>query len=983
MVDKLSSVMSDVASGISTLDKKGQKTPLTPAEKKAQAAKLAMKAEALKTTAANASESLKKASTSMRVATEGNGNELPGQGLNQLDPGQVAADLRAPLEALKADPLFGKPDGGVIADGFAGAALNELIPGGSLPALDAQSLAAFFSPSPTSNGPGVMSSAINSGPNNDASVAADVEGASTPMSAAIEVDFDAAKDAALNKYSKGIVMFDPKSANHAALMKNFANLQPTLQRIFQPAFRLQGLVPVPGRTPAGGKTGASDMGSGAIDSQPPAVSEKDLAALGAFTSKIQLEGGGIPDLDKMDIDEACSMVMFMCAKQAEDELGDLLKDMQQRIHDKRIKRAEIQARKEQMTQADGLLTNEYAQLQAEGLIRKDVTLEDYKKMRSVAWSEPTYDPKSDSVVSKGASLTEPSWVNETNCIPPQFRPESAQQSAGGDNQNIPFLPGLMVTGNTMLGGIAGVMVDAWKNDKDVVGKNCGLPQEVTDKLHIWYSSDPKLKEQYPNFSDFLQKKLGIGVARSLEEAAGNRSRLAAAIAQDQNPPITVGNGPKQSAPNTIPAEVLAVLSPFAGARASNAEIAKQTGLPEKAVGELEKLFKELQSQGYLTGKSFENFLFEKSTFSDVEFSPRLDLSNALNGKEQYFDNAWKNAQSVESLLKKLEGNGIKSKTLETVKASVASLSAKNPDAVLAKEFGLPTEFVTEMRKLYSMDKAWNGRDFETFLRGKTDVAGLTPISKGGKPEDNLRLALEHMRKFGELHGANSKLQFGLDDLKKKWEGKAAKEIPQEKKADETKAEEKKADQTDKSEGANKAESTGTGDPTSGLPVALHNAAKQAYDLSGLGKSGVTFEQFLQTNLGKGLSPQDAGKAIANMLRSSCAQDPAAFKALQSFEKQLDNWITAQSGDAATGNVEVNYNSRQDAPPGYEQAGSLQSMQNGVDKAKDQLDALGDMSELDQLRLQKLMDRRAKAFETISNLMKKSAQTGDKLIDNLK
>jgi uncharacterized protein YdiU (UPF0061 family) len=51
--------------------------------------------------------------------------------------------------------------------------------------------------------------------------------------------------------------------------------------------------------------------------------------------------------------------------------------------------------------------------------------------------------------------------------------------------------------------------------------------------------------------------------------------------------------------------------------------------------------------------------------------------------------------------------------------------------------------------------------------------------------------------------------------------------------------------------------------------------------------------------------------------------------------------------------------------------------------QDQLDSMNDLSELEQMRLQELMDRRAKALETISNLVKKESDTQEAIIDNLK
>ena len=55
----------------------------------------------------------------------------------------------------------------------------------------------------------------------------------------------------------------------------------------------------------------------------------------------------------------------------------------------------------------------------------------------------------------------------------------------------------------------------------------------------------------------------------------------------------------------------------------------------------------------------------------------------------------------------------------------------------------------------------------------------------------------------------------------------------------------------------------------------------------------------------------------------------------------------------------------------------------VDQIKKDLDSMNEMSELDQLRLQMLMDRRSKMMETLSNLMKKFSDTQEDIIQNLK
>lgn len=55
----------------------------------------------------------------------------------------------------------------------------------------------------------------------------------------------------------------------------------------------------------------------------------------------------------------------------------------------------------------------------------------------------------------------------------------------------------------------------------------------------------------------------------------------------------------------------------------------------------------------------------------------------------------------------------------------------------------------------------------------------------------------------------------------------------------------------------------------------------------------------------------------------------------------------------------------------------------LDELRQKLDSLSELSEMDMLRLQMLMDRRAKVLSTISNIMKKVSDTANSIIQNLK
>jgi putative addiction module CopG family antidote len=55
----------------------------------------------------------------------------------------------------------------------------------------------------------------------------------------------------------------------------------------------------------------------------------------------------------------------------------------------------------------------------------------------------------------------------------------------------------------------------------------------------------------------------------------------------------------------------------------------------------------------------------------------------------------------------------------------------------------------------------------------------------------------------------------------------------------------------------------------------------------------------------------------------------------------------------------------------------------LDKLRDQLDSMNELSEMTSLRLQMAMDRRSKFMSTLSNVMKKISNTSDTLVQNLK
>lgn len=64
-------------------------------------------------------------------------------------------------------------------------------------------------------------------------------------------------------------------------------------------------------------------------------------------------------------------------------------------------------------------------------------------------------------------------------------------------------------------------------------------------------------------------------------------------------------------------------------------------------------------------------------------------------------------------------------------------------------------------------------------------------------------------------------------------------------------------------------------------------------------------------------------------------------------------------------------------------GSLGELDAAVESEKMKLDSMGDMSALESMRLQQMMERRSKALEMLTNIMKKMAQVSDSIVANCK
>jgi hypothetical protein len=59
------------------------------------------------------------------------------------------------------------------------------------------------------------------------------------------------------------------------------------------------------------------------------------------------------------------------------------------------------------------------------------------------------------------------------------------------------------------------------------------------------------------------------------------------------------------------------------------------------------------------------------------------------------------------------------------------------------------------------------------------------------------------------------------------------------------------------------------------------------------------------------------------------------------------------------------------------------LEAAIGEVQGELDAMSEMGEMESLRLQMAMDRMSKLMSTLSNLLKKSSETGSQITQNLK
>jgi len=122
-----------------------------------------------------------------------------------------------------------------------------------------------------------------------------------------------------------------------------------------------------------------------------------------------------------------------------------------------------------------------------------------------------------------------------------------------------------------------------------------------------------------------------------------------------------------------------------------------------------------------------------------------------------------------------------------------------------------------------------------------------------------------------------------------------------------------------------------------------------------------------------LVAQDADQDMQQML-SQMQQANQQKQALRRAQQQMK-----ASQNALAGQARQEYGALQS----HRMMAPSVTLNDYLASRKVSLESLGDLSEVQQLKLQQLADQRAKALETISNIMKREADTRKGIIDNMK
>lgn len=207
---------------------------------------------------------------------------------------------------------------------------------------------------------------------------------------------------------------------------------------------------------------------------------------------ILLNSSGEIDLANMDIDSLIQWVLMEGAKLQDDMLRDQIAEVQKNVNAKKAQRAKMSMMRETQAKLDSQMREEFATFQAVGDIAKDITFEQYKAWRQVGWGD-------------GMTKDSGEWVGPTPSLAPP------------DLGNPPDIPEWMRLGKVDATGAA-------TSAEGKIAAKFGMTQEQADMLAQMYEKSGAKKEGL-SFERFLKERVQLKEANTIDDIIANNGAV--------------------------------------------------------------------------------------------------------------------------------------------------------------------------------------------------------------------------------------------------------------------------------------------------------------------------------------------------------------------------------------------------------------------------------------------------------------------------
>lgn len=203
----------------------------------------------------------------------------------------------------------------------------------------------------------------------------------------------------------------------------------------------------PDATPAGRAAEAASTARALRDSAGADVITVDLDALTG-------SAGALPQfsLAELDIDALIQLVMMEIAKDSEKDLRDVMQEMEKTNKEKALHRKVQQALRGEHLRLEQEMRAEFNTLKGQGLIREDVTFEDYSSWRKVVVAEPMTDPTTGELMVDGAGnpILAPGTLADPRPpeVPYSMRPPVSASPSGDESGSATTTDGTTGTNGT-------------------------------------------------------------------------------------------------------------------------------------------------------------------------------------------------------------------------------------------------------------------------------------------------------------------------------------------------------------------------------------------------------------------------------------------------------------------------------------------------------------------------------------------------------